>query len=575
MLTKEQSDTKIKESAAMPSTSEQRDVDQRFTTLRVKSGQTYTDDRSSYDPHDSDDEPMVYRTPRDYATLARGQRDRLIAEGADPDPIILLSEIRNHVPAREGEPSADFAKRYVETMKAMMSLGVSVLNDQFTADVVASGFATPDGRHFDLGPGSGATKGEFREFREWFMKIEQSDQAYENVAISNPSTYCSTCCLQNSSNAAWMLANSVALPCGPASRRGSNDAAYVDVIVEPIDLNPVVPLAAIWQDCVIPDPVLCSKSVMNRHLRVLVFTGFVNVPDCSATLDSVGTDQRHRARLRISHLILACRNPEKGNAAAKSIRGQLSNGDTKVSVWQVDLDEFASVKAFCARIHSDLEHLDGLICNAGIELNEYASSEGLERTLTINVVSTFYIAAEVLPKLRETARLRRADTHLEIVGSCIHVFGPDNQLQVDGNRSILDALSDEKVADMAQRYNLSKLMVHQCFNEFVKTSLVKDDGSKNPVIMTLVNPGWCSTELARGRGQSTPERIMFVVFGRTGEQGSRTLVHGIMADRKSHGCYLSECKIKQQSSYVRSPKGLALQQRLWNEMTKKIERIKG
>ncbi|RMJ21141.1 hypothetical protein PHISP_07990 [Aspergillus sp. HF37] len=162
--------------AATPTMSEQEVIDQRSGVIHSESSQGNGDDGV---PHDSDDEPMVYETPRDYATSARQGRDRLIAEGADPDSVIFQSELRNHILRQEGESSADFAKRYAETMNAMIGRSVSILNDQCTTDVVASGFRTADGRFFDLGPGSGATKGEFREFSRWFSKKSEAGQMHE------------------------------------------------------------------------------------------------------------------------------------------------------------------------------------------------------------------------------------------------------------------------------------------------------------------------------------------------------------------------------------------------------------
>ena len=94
--------------------------------------------------------------------------------------IILQSELRNHIPKRQGhESTSDFAKRYSQTMNAMIQSGVRILNDQCTAEVVASGFGTADGRFFDLGPGSGATKKEFREFGKWFKEISGTGQVVE------------------------------------------------------------------------------------------------------------------------------------------------------------------------------------------------------------------------------------------------------------------------------------------------------------------------------------------------------------------------------------------------------------
>ena len=125
-------------------------------------------------PHDSDDELMVYETPRDYGSWARQERDRRVASGTDSDMVILQSEVRDHVPRQDGESAAEYVKRYSNTMNSMIRRGVVILNDQCTADVVASSFSTGDGRCFDLGPGSGATKGEFREFGRWFFEITKA-----------------------------------------------------------------------------------------------------------------------------------------------------------------------------------------------------------------------------------------------------------------------------------------------------------------------------------------------------------------------------------------------------------------
>lgn len=163
---KDQDDLKLKETTAVPTMSEQKVPDQR----------SHRDDGVS---HDSDDEPMVYEIPIDYAALSRQERDRLIAEGADPDSVILQSELHNHIIRREGESIDDYAKRYSDTMNAMIRRGVSILNDLLTADMVPSGFGTEDGRFFDLGPESGATKGEYREFSQWLSDVSVAGQTYE------------------------------------------------------------------------------------------------------------------------------------------------------------------------------------------------------------------------------------------------------------------------------------------------------------------------------------------------------------------------------------------------------------
>lgn len=145
--------------------------------LEQRSDVTHSESAQSHG--DSDDEPMVYSTRKDYAAWARQTRDQLIADGVDPDSIILQSNLRNHVPQQEGESHDDYRKRYVETINDMIRRGIKILNDQCTTEVKASVFGIADGRRFDLGPRSSVTKGEFREFSEWFSNATRAGQVHE------------------------------------------------------------------------------------------------------------------------------------------------------------------------------------------------------------------------------------------------------------------------------------------------------------------------------------------------------------------------------------------------------------
>lgn len=173
---KDQDDLKLKETTILPTMSEQNILDQRSAMIHSEAAQGHGDDRV---PHDSDDEPMVYEIPMDSAAFSRQERDRLIAEGADPDSVIFQSELHNHVMRQKGESIDDYVKRYSDTMNAMIRRGVSILNDLLIADVVPSEFRTEDGRLFDLGPESGATKREYREFSQWLSEVSVAGQTYE------------------------------------------------------------------------------------------------------------------------------------------------------------------------------------------------------------------------------------------------------------------------------------------------------------------------------------------------------------------------------------------------------------
>ena len=154
---------------------------------------------------------------------------------------------------------------------------------------------------------------------------------------------------------------------------------------------------------------------------------------------------RHFVRLGAAKVILGCRDVEKGEvaradieatatattaaaAAATSTAGAgveatttTTTTTTTIEVWQVDLASFASVKEFCRRADG-LERLDAVVENAGIAPAEHAEFEGYERTITVNVISTFLMALLMLPVLRKSAVGHGIVPNLVIVSSDAH-FG--------------------------------------------------------------------------------------------------------------------------------------------------------
>ncbi len=63
------------------------------------------------------------------------------------------------------------------------------------------------------------------------------------------------------------------------------------------------------------------------------------------------------------------------------------------------------------------------------------------------------------------------------------------------------------------------------------------------------------------------------LIARSTEVGSRTLVHSAAAGPESHGHYMSECKVKEPSKFVRSKEGAVTQQRVHDELMEILENI--
>ena len=158
---------------------------------------------------------------------------------------------------------------------------------------------------------------------------------------------------------------------------------------------------------------------------------------------------RHLVRLDAARVILAVRNPDKGEAARKSI--EQSTGRTGVAeVWLLDLASFESVKQFAGRVARELERVDGVLENAAVLLSSgFRRAEGMEESVTVNVLSTFLLALLLLPKMRETAARFNIMPRLSIVSSEMH-FVASLSNYLDGN--VFVNLNNESKANMSQRY---------------------------------------------------------------------------------------------------------------------------
>jgi uncharacterized protein (DUF1778 family) len=73
--------------------------------------------------------------------------------------------------------------------------------------------------------------------------------------------------------------------------------------------------------------------------------------------------------------------------------------------------------------------------------------------------------------------------------------------------------------------------------------------------------------------QSYVFNVAKALMARTTEEGSRTLVHSAAAGDESHGQYMSECEVKEPSSFVRSKEGIETQERIHKELMEILESI--
>ncbi|KAM0541611.1 hypothetical protein ACHAPJ_013158 [Fusarium lateritium] len=113
------------------------------------------------------------------------------------------------------------------------------------------------------------------------------------------------------------------------------------------------------------------------------------------------------------------------------------------------------------------------------------------------------------------------------------------------------------------RYSLSKLLQILAIQRFIQLAPVEETG----VIVNFVNPGLCSTGLVRYHTLSTKLLTMVLrgVVGRSAEWGSRSLLFGMAAGKKSHGKHWVP-------EWISNSEGEEWAATIWDEVALQLER---
>lgn len=272
---------------------------------------------------------------------------------------------------------------------------------------------------------------------------------------------------------------------------------------------------------------------------------------------------RHFASMGASKIIMAVRNLKAGEEAKDDIETTTKCPSSVIEVWQLDLSSYDSVKAFADRAKK-LPRIDAVVENAGIATPKVSMAEGHERTITVNVISTFLLAALLVPKLKESAKQYGTTPRLTIVSSEVHGWTKFPEWKQD---DIFKALQSSSKSAMKERYQTSKLL------EVLAVRQIAPGLQGSGVIVNLVNPGLCHSELSRDSGIALT--ILKALMARTTEVGSRTLVHGGMGNQSTHGKYMSDGKVAENmlSSFVTSKEGAQASEKVWKQLSKILEAI--
>ncbi|KAF2964031.1 hypothetical protein GQX73_g9530 [Xylaria multiplex] len=278
----------------------------------------------------------------------------------------------------------------------------------------------------------------------------------------------------------------------------------------------------------------------------------------------------HYTRMGAERVIMAVRSLEKGHAAKADVEETTHCNPSTIEVWQLDMASYTSVQLFAERANKELDRIDIFNANAGLARGYYSMAEDNETMVTVNFISTFLLAALVMPKLKETAARYGTRPTFCITGSGAHRHTTFPQ-RIAPDGKLLDTINDRKFAEahITEQYPVSKLLEILALRHFAELH----PANQYPVTVNIADPGLCHSELAR-EASSFTFWLFRQVLARTTEVGSRTIVHGGSADATTHGQYLSNCAIEEPSELCLTPEGKELSRRVWSELEAKLEAIR-
>ena len=179
-------------------------------------------------------------------------------------------------------------------------------------------------------------------------------------------------------------------------------------------------------------------------------------------------------------VVMACRNLDKANAAAASIRKDVEN--PKLEIMRLDLADLNSVREFADAFKAQYVTLDLLINNAGVMIPPYTrTADGFELQFGANHLGHFALTGFLMETILATPGAR-----VVTVSSIAHRMGTGtinfDNLNAEMDYSASGAYAQSKLANL-----LFTLELNRRFKEIGASA-----------IAAAAHPGWTVTGLQRG-----------------------------------------------------------------------------
>lgn len=288
-----------------------------------------------------------------------------------------------------------------------------------------------------------------------------------------------------------------------------------------------------------------------------------NIPDQTGRIaivtganSGIGYEAACALALKGATVMMACRNTQKGDAAAQKIRNEKPTGE--VRVMQLDLADLSSVKQFAQDFRAGNTQLDLLINNAGVMAIPYRkTADGFEMQLGTNHIGHFALTGLLIDLLVSTSNSR-----VITVSSYAHHMGKIN----------FDDLHSEKSYQKWLAYGQSKL-ANVLFAYELQRKLAQ--AGHNP-ISAVAHPGYAATNLQH---TTTFFRILNPIMAQSQEMGALPTLYAATSPEIQGGEYIGPDGFLGQRGYPKAAQSskrshdVATAKRLW-EVSEEITGVR-
>lgn len=227
-----------------------------------------------------------------------------------------------------------------------------------------------------------------------------------------------------------------------------------------------------------------ENEIPAQHGRVAIITG---------ANSGLGFEAARALSSKGAKVVLACRDPGKGEAACARIRATHPSADVLVA--PLDTSELASVRRFAHGILDAYPQIDLLINNAGIMATPYATSkDNFEMQFATNHLGHFALTGLLLPIMRGVA------------GSRVVAIA---SIAARSGRIDFDDLMGVRAYGAWKAYNQSKL-ANLMFGMELQRRLAKAHAA---TVAVIAHPGASLTNLFATPGAGFTKRVLTPLMG--------------------------------------------------------------